>query len=37
VRSGADDDSLGDELRSFTIDMHKAHFFDVATGVNLAP
>jgi multiple sugar transport system ATP-binding protein len=37
ARSSADDDSLDDELRSFTIDMDKAHFFDVATGENLAP
>jgi len=37
ARSGADDDSRDDELRSFTIEMDKAHFFDAESGVNLAP
>jgi multiple sugar transport system ATP-binding protein len=36
ARSGADDDTLDDEVRSFAIDMDKAHFFDVASGLNLA-
>ena len=36
ARSGADDDSRDDEVRSFTIDLDNAHFFDVASGVNLA-
>jgi len=37
ARSGADDDSLDDEPRSFEIEMGKVHFFDLATGLNLAP
>ena len=37
ARSGADDDSRDNEVRSFSIDMDKVHFFDVGSGVNLAP
>ena len=37
ARSRADDDSRDNEVRSFSIDMDKVHFFDVRSGVNLAP
>jgi multiple sugar transport system ATP-binding protein len=36
ARAGADDDSRDGEVRSFSIDTDKVHFFDVGSGVNLA-